>query len=265
MAVTIIIPARYASTRYHAKPLVPIKGASGVAKSLIQRTWEAATKVDRSFNVYVATDSIEIAEHVSAFGGAVLMTAAECRNGTERCWDAARQLNLADDEIIVNFQGDSLLTPPHYAKSIVNFLTVQPQYSVSTAAIPCSAEHYHKLEADSQRGIVGGTFVVSNRSGGAIYFSKRMIPFRSSYEPNHGLSYLHIGIYAYRASALKAYASFGPSAIELLEGLEQLRFLDNGYAIGTAFCESPEWELWELNNPSDLPHIETALSIAELE
>jgi 3-deoxy-manno-octulosonate cytidylyltransferase (CMP-KDO synthetase) len=265
MTVTIIIPARYASTRYLAKPLVPIKGASGVEKSLIRRTWEAACKVDSTFDVYVATDSPQIADHVEAFGGAVLMTAAECRNGTERCWDAARQLNVADHDIIVNFQGDSLLTPPHYAKVIVDLLRVKPQYNVATAAIPCSVEHYYKLENDSLQGIVGGTFTVSNSSDGALYFSKRMIPFRANYDPNEGLSYLHIGIYAYRVSALRDYTNFIPSSLELLEGLEQLRFLDNGQAIGTAFCESPEWELWELNNPSDLPHIEIGLSKAGLE
>jgi 3-deoxy-manno-octulosonate cytidylyltransferase (CMP-KDO synthetase) len=265
MTATIVIPARYASTRYPGKPLVPIKGASGVEKSLIRRTWEAASKVDPSFRIYVATDSPEIADHVEAFGGAVLMTATECRNGTDRCWDAARQLSLADDDIIINFQGDSLLTPPVYAKAIVDLLLAKPQYSVSTATIPCSVEHYYKLEADAQRGIVGGTFVVTNSTGGALYFSKRMIPFRASYDPGEGLSYLHIGIYAYRARALRDYAAFVPSSMELLEGLEQLRFLDNGYAIGTAFCESPDWELWELNNPSDLPHIEIGLGLAGLE
>ncbi len=265
MTVTIIIPARHASTRYFAKPLVPIKGASGVEKSLIRRTWEAASRVDSSFAVYVATDSPEIADHVEGFGGAVLMTAAECRNGTERCWDAARQLSLADDDIVINFQGDSLLTPPHYAKAIVDLLVLKPQYAVSTATIPCSVDHYHKLEADAQRGIVGGTFAVTNSAGGALYFSKRMIPFRANYDPTEGLSYLHIGIYAYRTSALRDYAAFSPSRLELLEGLEQLRFLDNGRAIGSAVCESPDWELWELNNPSDLPHIEIGLRLAGLE
>lgn len=263
--ITVMIPARHGSTRYPGKPLASVTGGTGVAKSLIRRTWEAASKVDPTYRVYVATDSEDIAEHVASFGGKTVMTSAECRNGTERCWDASSRLGGDDDDIIVNFQGDSLLTPPAYPKQLVDFLIANPELDVATVAIPCEEEHYRKLEADSRNDIIGGTFVVMDMNGKALYFSKRMIPYRSGYDESLGKSYLHVGIYAYRRRALRSYCELPVSAYEQCEGLEQLRFLYNSISIGVVKCQSPEWELWELNNPSDLDHIENALSLAGIE
>jgi 3-deoxy-manno-octulosonate cytidylyltransferase (CMP-KDO synthetase) len=265
MTIMVMIPARQASTRYPGKPLALVKGATGILKSLIQRTWEAATKVDPSFPVFVATDASDIAEHVTSFGGTAVMTSPTCRNGTERCWDAISQMEGHDDDIIVNFQGDSLLTPPIYARQIVDFLILNPEFDVATAAIPCEAEHYRKLEEDCRNDIIGGTFVVMDRNSRALYFSKRMIPYGAEFDTSEISSYLHIGIYAYRRRALKAYCALPISAYERREGLEQLRFLDNAIGVGVVKCQSPNWELWELNNPSDLGHIENALSTAALE
>ena len=140
-----------------------------------------------------------------------------------------------------------------------------PGLVAMTTILSCEEEHYRKLEADSRNDIIGGTFVVMDMNGKALYFSKRMIPYRSGYDESLGKSYLHVGIYAYRRRAPRSYCELPVSAYEQCEGLEQLRFLYNSISIGVVKCQSPEWKLWELNNPSDLVHIEKALSLAGIE
>jgi 3-deoxy-manno-octulosonate cytidylyltransferase (CMP-KDO synthetase) len=106
----ILIPARYQSTRYPGKPLVDLKGAGGIAKPLIQRSVEAARRGCGRVGVFVVTDDDRIADACTRFGVGVIMTSSECRNGTERCAEALAQLH--DPDLVINFQGDALLTPP---------------------------------------------------------------------------------------------------------------------------------------------------------
>lgn len=257
----IIIPARYASTRYPGKPLVPLTGCGGAAKSLIQRSWECAAKVPSCAGVWVATDDDRIAAEVARFGGQAVMTSPDCANGTERCAHAVAQLgNVAD--IVVNLQGDAPLSPPSVVEQLVARLGEDPDAAMATPAVHCSASVYHHLATDAAHGRVGGTTVVFNRESRALYFSKRIIPFLPKAEISGGFVpiYLHLGLYAYRPEALACYNRAPTSPLEHLEGLEQLRFLDLGLPVSVVRLDPLGWDSIELNNPSDVPLIECVLA-----
>ena len=257
----IIIPARFASTRYRGKPLVPLKGSGGVAKSLIQRSWECAVKVPDCAGVWVATDDDRIAEEVERFGGQVVMTSPDCANGTERCADAVARLGPVAD-IVVNLQGDAPLSPPSVVGHLVERLGEDHDAVMATPAVRCSASVYAHLSGDAAEGRVGGTTVVFNRDSRALYFSKRILPYLppTSIEGEFVPVHLHLGVYAYRPDGLALYNSASPSPLELLEGLEQLRFLDLGLAVSIVQLDPLGWDSIELNNPSDVPLIERVLA-----
>jgi 3-deoxy-manno-octulosonate cytidylyltransferase (CMP-KDO synthetase) len=256
----IIIPARYASSRFPAKPLAPLRGATGVAKSLIRRSWECASRIAGSTGAWVATDDNRIADEVASFGGQVVMTSADCRNGTERCADAVDQLGNAA-EIIVNLQGDAPLTPDFVVTGLVEGLAADPKAIMATAAVRCSPTVYDHLIADQAQGRVGGTTVVFNRHGHALYFSKRVLPHipPAAGSDAHASVHLHLGVYAYRREALATYVAMPPSPLEELEGLEQLRFLDGGRPVRIVPFEPIGWDCIELNNPGDTAAIELVL------
>ena len=258
----IIIPARFASSRFPGKPLATLKGASGVERTLVEWSWRAALKVPDVARVVVATDDARIAGEVERFGGMAVMTPADCANGTERCAAAVEALSGAPD-VVVNFQGDAPLTPPAIVTAVIDRMRTEPTLAVATPAIACRDDTYRHLLADRAEGRVGGTTVVFDRQHRALYFSKNVIPFvpdNSDAAPVH----LHLGIYAYRPDALAAYRASAPSALELVEGLEQLRFLDMGISVGTVLCEPPDGSMIELNNPTDAPLIEGELQRRKL-
>jgi 3-deoxy-manno-octulosonate cytidylyltransferase (CMP-KDO synthetase) len=259
----IIIPARYQSSRYPGKPLAQIVGATGISKPLIQRSYEAALKVNGVSSVHIATDSEEIRTAAEAFGANVIMTPSSCENGTARCAAAIAQRPDIDADIIVNWQGDAPLTPSYFIEALIERLEEQPSALVATPAIRCNREHYSKLVAEDRAGRVGGTSVVFGEKQQALYFSKRLIPYLNTEKQEEAFpfAFLHIGVYAYRREALLRYNKLSVSAIEELEGLEQLRFLHHQIPIDVAEVKAPEWEIWELNNPSDLEPIENALKI----
>jgi 3-deoxy-manno-octulosonate cytidylyltransferase (CMP-KDO synthetase) len=262
-SIAIIIPARYQSSRYPGKPLALIAGATGECKPLIQRSYEAALRVSGVDSIYIATDSDEIRLVSEAFGADVIMTPSSCENGTERCAHAVLQRPDLNADIIVNLQGDALLTPAYFIENLVTRLLDNPDSAVATPAIRCSKEHYRKLVAESHAGRVGGTSVVFGNNNQALYFSKQLIPYLNAKqqpeEPPY--AFLHIGVYAYRRAVLEKYNALSSTLIEELEGLEQLRFLYHHIPIEIVEVASPEWEIWELNNPSDLAPIENALKI----
>jgi len=255
----ILIPARYASQRYPGKPLAELRGADGQARSLIQRSWDAAQAIAGTARTWVATDDERIAAHVRSFGGQVVMTPESCRNGTERCAAALEALGEVAP-IIVNLQGDAPLTPGFVVADLVAALTVDGEAVMTTPAVRCSPSLYRHLVTDQAQGRVGGTTVVFNRELRALYFSKRVIPHvPENRADGHEALHLHLGVYAYRPAALKAYAATPPSALEELEGLEQLRFLEGGGIIRVVPFAPLEWDCIELNNPEDVPAIEAVL------
>lgn len=252
----IVIPARFQSSRYPGKPLAMLRGGDGVERPLIEWTWRTAMSVPNVSVVVVATDDLRIANEVERFGGRVVMTPAECANGTERCAAALDRLP-ADAEIIVNLQGDAPLTPPGIVQALIARMGDDPMLPMATPAVPCTPEIYRHLVEDRSAGRVGGTTVVFNAGGDALYFSKNVIPFVPDNSADQAFPvHLHLGVYAYRREALTAYAATPMSPLEAVEGLEQLRFLDAGIRVGVVVCDRPDGVVVELNNPSDVPLIE---------
>jgi 3-deoxy-manno-octulosonate cytidylyltransferase (CMP-KDO synthetase) len=265
MNTAILIPARYQSSRYPGKPLVELRGATGVAKPLIQRSVEAARRVGGASGVFVVTDDERIAAACGPAKVGVIMTSPECRNGTERCAEALPQLHEPD--LVINFQGDALLTPPSFVEALIARMRDDPDVLVATPAIRLRRDEVHALRQEEAAGRVGGTTVVTDGSGRALYFSKRLIPYLPDWALEAEVSpvNLHVGVYGYRPEALQRYVSSPISELETLEGLEQLRFLDTGIPISVVEVETPPFALRELNNPEDVAPIEGALAAAGLE
>jgi 3-deoxy-manno-octulosonate cytidylyltransferase (CMP-KDO synthetase) len=265
MNTIILIPARYASARYPGKPLVELKGAGGTPKPLIQRSVEAARRVRGVSGVFVVTDDERIAEACGPARVGVIMTSPECRNGTERCAEALAQLHEPD--LVINFQGDALLTPPGFVETLIARMEADSDALVATPAMRLKSDEVRKLQAEEAAGRVGGTSVVTDNSGFALYFSKRLIPHLPSgaLEGEMSPARLHVGVYAYRPEALERYVSTPVSDLETLEGLEQLRFLAAGMPVAVVDVETPSFALRELNNPEDVLPIEQALAEAGLE
>ena len=216
MNSVIIIPARYESSRYPGKPLVPLKGASGSAKPLIQRSVEAAQRVPGASGVFVATDDERIADACSRLGVGVIMTSPQCRNGTERCAEALGSLH--DPDIVINFQGDALLTPPGFVGALIARMESDQDALVATPAVRLRSEEVRALQAEESAGRVGGTTVVTDNQGYALYFSKRLIPYlpASALAEEMSPMRLHVGVYAYRPEALERYVATPVSQIETL-------------------------------------------------
>lgn len=261
MSVLIVIPARYASTRYPGKPLVELRGATGIAKSLIRRSWDAATKVQGVDRVVVATDDDRIKDAAEGFGAEVVMTSSSCRNGTERCADVIARLDETYD-IVANLQGDAPLTPPWFVEKLVEGLEAAPNAHVATPILLCSQEALASFKEDRKNDRVGGTTVVFDKTKRALYFSKEVIPFAPDLEVP---VYHHVGVYAYRPSSLREYAALPEGFLEKQEGLEQLRFMENGLHVQCVEVENPGQEFWELNNPEDVPRVEKILEQLGLE
>ena len=255
----VIIPARYESSRFPGKPLAALCGAGGAAKPLIRRSWEAAVSACSEQDVWVATDDERIANAVRGFGGQVVMTSRQCRNGTERCAEAVAKIPECPD-IVVNFQGDAPLTPAPLVGQLAVALVDDPSAAMATPALRCTRSAYDHLEADSAAGRVGGTTVVFNKRNEALYFSKRVLPYVPAGTPSPAEHvHLHLGIYAYRRDQLADYAAASPSTLETLEGLEQLRFLDQGQVVKVLPFDPVGWDCIELNNPTDVIPIEAIL------
>ena len=265
MNAVILIPARFASTRYPGKPLVGLKGAGGDSKPLIQRSVDAARRVGGVSGVYVTTDDERIADACKEFGVGVIMTSPECRNGTERCAEALASLH--DPDLVINFQGDALLTPPGFVEALVARMEDDQDVLVATPAMRLRSDEVRALQAEEAAGRVGGTSVVADAQGQALYFSKKLIPYlpRGSLDGAMSPVRLHVGIYAYRPEALERYVATPVSELETLEGLEQLRFLVTGVPIAVVDVATPPFALRELNNPEDVEPIEQALIDAGLE
>ncbi len=265
MKTAILIPARYQSSRYPGKPLVQLKGVGGISKPLIQRSVEAARRVPGVSGVFVTTDDDRIADACTKFGVGVIMTSPECRNGTERCAEALGQLHAPD--LVINLQGDALLPPPGFVEALIARMREDSDASVATPALRLRASEVRALLAEEAAGRVGGTSVVTDGQGHALYFSKRLIPHLPAGALDGAISpvRLHVGVYAYRPEALERYVATPVSELETLEGLEQLRFLVAGVPVAVVDVETPPFALRELNNPEDVAPIEQALADAGLE
>ena len=254
MQTVIFIPARYESQRFPGKPLAVLEGATGEKRTLIERSWQAAKAVAGVDAVFVLTDDERIADAARSFGGDVLMTSSEARNGTERCAMGVDVLE-ANPEIIINLQGDAPLTPPHYIEALIAAMS-DDTVQMATPVLKTDAPHLAKFQADRKAGRVGATTAVFGVNNNALYFSKEIVPFYDNAPEDAVPVYHHVGVYAYRAQALRDYATLPIGALEKREGLEQLRFLEHGVAVKCVEVDTRGRAFWELNNPSDIPLIQ---------
>lgn len=261
MSVLIVIPARFASTRYPGKPLVELTGATGEKKSLIRRSWEAAVAARGVDRVVVATDDDRIRVASEAFGAEVVMTSEACANGTERCAEALENLGGGYD-IVVNLQGDAPLTPAWFVEDLVAGLRAHPTAEVATPVLRCDGRALNGFLEDRRAGRVGGTTAVFGSDHKALYFSKEVIPYTSETYADADATpvFHHVGVYAYRPSALGAYPKWPMGPLERLEGLEQLRFLEQERPVLCVEVDARGRQFWELNNPEDVPRIEAMLA-----
>lgn len=222
-SVTVVIPARYGSTRLPGKPLIDLHG-----KTMIQRVVERALTSEAS-RVIVATDDARIAKAVNSEGVMVAMTAASHQSGTDRVQEAIANLGLNDEDVVVNVQGDEPLIPPEVIDQAATLLQQHADCGVSTLYEPISdfADVFNP-------NIVK---VVTDNKGHALYFSRAPIPwergrFDGGAPSGEARGWLrHLGIYAFKYWALAEFVSLAPSRLEKLESLEQLRFLENGISI----------------------------------
>jgi 3-deoxy-manno-octulosonate cytidylyltransferase (CMP-KDO synthetase) len=212
-----IIPARYGSTRLPGKPLVPLAG-----KPLVQHVWERARRARRLAGLVVATDDERIATVVTGFGGVAVMTSPGHASGTDRLAEVARSRSAA---LYVNIQGDEPLLEPDDVDTLVEGLARDPSSPMGTLAVPLTDPR----EAEDANVVK----VVCDATGRALYFSRARIPHpRNPETGGPGAAWLkHIGIYAYRSDFLLEFASWPPTPLERMEGLEQLRALERGCAI----------------------------------
>ena len=261
MRTTIIIPARFESSRFPGKPLAPLKLNNGISKPLIQLSWEAASRTKNINNIFIATDNLKIKDTAENFGADVIMTSSKCENGTARCAEAVR-LSGINDELIINFQGDAPLTPNKFVENLIERMQADRSIQVSTPVLRCDHTHYQQFINDRKNNRVGATTAVFDNNSDALYFSKEVIPFLSKTAlTKHSLIpvYHHVGVYAYRNEALSQYANWKQTPLEKLEGLEQLRFLENSIKVKCVLMEGTGSLFWELNNPSDIIIIEKIL------
>ncbi len=260
MKTVVIIPARYESSRYPGKPLVMLRGKDGVSKSLIQRSWEAAQAVKGVDAVYVATDDERIRVASEAFGAQVIMTSDQCANGTERCADALPHLPHPFD-LYVNLQGDAPLTPAWFVEDLIAAMRDNHEVQMATPVLRCDRQTFANFIEDRQNGRVGGTTAVFDAKMNALYFSKEVIPYTGGAIAEDAVIpvFHHVGVYAYREAGLRAYPRWTAGPLERHEGLEQLRFLENGVPIRCVEVDGRGKVFWELNNPVDVARIESVL------
>jgi 3-deoxy-manno-octulosonate cytidylyltransferase (CMP-KDO synthetase) len=236
MKILGIIPARYASTRFPAKPLADLGG-----QSMIKRVYTQVTKSKSLTHVVVATDHPEIYKHVSDFGGNVCMTNEKHASGTDRCFEVLTKGQSSFDYVI-NIQGDEPFIAPEQIDLLASLLDGNTE--LATLA--------KKLETQQQLTNPNLVKVVMNKYNEAMYFSRSPIPYwrgkETDWVKQHSY-YKHIGLYAYRADILKEITSLKVSALEKAESLEQLRWLENGYKIKVA---ETQLETLGIDTPEDL-------------
>ena len=246
MKYIAIIPARYASTRFPAKPLAKLGG-----KLVIERVYEQV--VGTLDDAVVATDDERIYNAVKAFGGKVEMTSTAHRSGTDRCWEAYQKHGVEAD-VVINVQGDEPFIQPSQLLALKACFD-NPTTDIATLVKPFSAEDgFAALEnPNSPKVVVDSTMH-------ALYFSRSVIPYLRGVEKEQWLTkhtfYKHIGIYGFRTKVLGKVTALPQSSLEIAESLEQLRWLENGYRIGVGISDV---ETIGIDTPEDLARAEEFL------
>lgn len=235
----IIIPARYNSSRFPGKPLTKIAG-----KTMLQRVFDIANVAIKNIanaEVLIATDDNRIAEHAYELGANVVMTPESCQTGSDRALAACEQLTEKPD-IVINLQGDAPLTPPSFVNAILQTLLADNSVAVATPVVNLSWHELDELRERKQQLPFSGTTATIDNEQNALWFSKQIIPAIRKEEKLRQQSELspvfrHVGLYGYRFESLKKFVALPEGKYETLEGLEQLRFLENGIKIKTVLVD----------------------------
>lgn len=239
-----VIPARFASTRFPGKPLTVING-----KTMIRRVYEQAAASGKLQSVVVATDDDRIFNEVKSFGGEVVMTSDQHRSGTDRCAEAVSKV-AGNWDAVINIQGDEPFIQPEQIDLLAGLFS-DAEVKIGTLV--------KKLSDPSDLDNPNTMKVVLDSKNNGMYFSRSAIPFVRGIEKNEWLKthffYKHIGIYGYRTATLLELTKLAPGKLEIAESLEQLRWLENGYSIRTAFTEL---ETISIDVPSDLDKLKAA-------
>lgn len=242
-----IIPARYASTRFPAKPLALLNG-----KTVIERVYEQVNGT--TDEIYVATDDERIEEAVKNFGGNVVMTSPNHKSGTDRCYEAYTKIGNGFD-IVINIQGDEPFIQPSQIEAI------KECFSDDTTQIATLVKPFTSKDGFEALQNINSPKVVINKQHEAMYFSRSIIPFMRGKEHQDWIDghsyYKHIGLYAYRAEVLKEITALPQSSLEMTENLEQLRWLENGFRIKVGLSQV---ETIGIDTPQDLQAAEKFLN-----
>lgn len=247
MRIFAFIPARYGSTRFPGKPLALIAG-----RPLIEHVYTRAGGCAELTGVYVATDDERIAGCVRGFGGRVVMTDAGHRSGTDRICEAARQVGLLSQDLVINIQGDQPLMDPRNISLLIRPFLTEADLPMATLRSPITDPEEIRNPNHVK--------VVTDQAGNALYFSRAAIPFAR--DPESACRYYkHLGVYAYRMDFLERFSGLPESTLEAVEKLEQLRALEGGFRIRVLETEldSPEVDV-----PADIARVEAVLKASSM-
>lgn len=263
LKTAIIIPARFESTRLPGKPLIMINGYTMLQR--VVRISQLATEGLENTTITVATDDKRIVDHCQQIGVDSLMTSPDLPTGTDRVAEAVKQLSNRPD-LILNMQGDAPFTPPHFLRSMIEAFAKSP----CDAITPVTQLTWHQLDNLRHNKLTtpfsGTTALFNEKTGNALWFSKNILPaMRKEKElrtiSNNSPVYRHIGLYGYSFDMLQTYINLPESQFEKLEGLEQLRLLENGYTIR---CVPVSLEgfinMSGIDSPEDVRRAETLLA-----
>ena len=252
----IVIPARMASKRFPGKPLAEIAGVS-----MIRRTAQIAAKLD-SVDYVIATDHTDIAAHCNQYNLPVVMTDVDLPSGSDRALAAANFFN-PDADIILNLQGDAPFTDPAHVEAIIERL-LESDVDIATPAIQLDWDALEQLRDAKKTTPFSGTTVIE-MNGRAVWFSKNIIPairkeqtLRST--DTHSPVLRHIGLYGFRRKALEQFTQLPQSHFEKLEGLEQLRALENGLSIAIVKVAPPQISSPGIDTQEDLKRAEALIA-----
>jgi 3-deoxy-manno-octulosonate cytidylyltransferase (CMP-KDO synthetase) len=265
MKTAIIIPARYGSTRFPGKPLAPING-----KAMIDHVYDLAVQASQNYkniSVIIATDDERIKAHCESAERQVLMTSETCKTGSDRVFEAAIKLDETPD-IILNLQGDAPLTPLSAIEKIIHHFHATPDTDVVTPVQQLSWMELDKLRQSKRITPFTGTTAVLNKKGRALWFSKNILPAMrkvDSMRGEDGLSpvYQHIGLYGYKFEILKRFVNLPEGHYESLEGLEQLRFIENDIPIQCVMVPAGERVNGGVDSPEDIARVEAIMRTSD--
>jgi len=252
MDAAIVIPARYGSTRFTGKPLHKIAGLS-----MLERVWRIAKAVKDCHRVVIATEDDRIVTHAKSFGAEAVLTPESCTNGTERM-AAAVEVAQIEESILLNLQGDALLTPPWVLEAMIAEMKGSPDVDIVTPAVElvgASLESFrqHKLITPAS-----GATVVFDRERNALYFSKAIVPYMR--HAGIASTYRHVGLYGYRRESLAHYITLSPTPLEQTEGLEQLRALEHGMKIRVVVVDYKGRTHGAVDAPEDIALVEAIIA-----